>query len=281
MATTSVVYTLGGQRVETTVKPVEPSAVGSGSLVTTTGQLSTGTPTTVTRPTTTTDVALLLSSAVEAVRVVQMPVDTEATTTPTPAAAAQSAAWQVWDMHWAKLRDSVPTRQLFNIVQETSHSGLSAVLAGVKFDALYVLSSLSGAPLAKFIRKPGKSMLVYDNDDHLIGRVKRQGHLHSCLVIRDAQKKDVCWFKLNNFSKDWSKLYLFQKEFDGTSAEFRSGGVWKRRCRIHPGHQHDKPCASDVSAYDVIFPDGSDVNTRLLLLAAVLYTDMLWVEKLV
>lgn len=249
---------------------------------------------------TTADSELSLLNTVDAVRIVQVPnnpaMPAGATTAATAGATAAATpvtpmqpptttggvgcgiAWQVWALQWMKMRDPVPTRQLYNIVQEPPSSGMAAVLAGIKYDALFVLSSLGGMPLAKFVRKPGKSMLVYDNNDHLIGRVKRHGRMKSKLIIRDASKKETHYFKLSNFTKDWAKLPLHHKKCDENGHE-RSGGIWKRQGRFQHEATHKGHAYGDASAYDIVLPDGADGNARLLVLAAGLYIDMLWLEK--
>jgi hypothetical protein len=201
------------------------------------------------------------------------------------AAATPHAQLQLWELHWPKLREPVAVRQLFDIVQQM-HGDLSravASLVGNKYESHYVVlpamaagssggAAVARAPLAKFIRKSGKGVLVVDEFDHLIGKIKRHGPLNARLAIRDAQKKEVYWFRLSTFataSANWTKLHLYRPKAPDQSGEIRCGGIWKRHIPVGVAGE------SAMTVYDLVLPAEADTNGRLLVLAGALYADRL------
>jgi len=161
---------------------------------------------------------------------------------------------------------------LLYVTVEQAHS--AAEPAKGTFNIL-VFSPLSAQPvlvIERPVKNHFKSIKVFDGQLTLLGSVERiSGLLNHKLVVMGPDNATLYSMKGTKFST-WTDLVLR----DGKS-KLKTGVITKRWCP--EGAATKETSAGGI--YDVIFPTGSILAQRALLLASALFMDMLWFDKTV
>lgn len=111
---------------------------------------------------------------------------------------------------------------------------------------------------------------VFDCDGLLIGTIRKHfSVLKAQLEILDKNQHELLWLKGPKYS-GWNKLGVFR-------AKDKVGFVTKKW--NHHTHKNEADEEhSDIDSFDVFFPSDADLNTRALLMAAVLFLDLIWFD---